>query len=229
MPMTRITTSGSPGRDTEDTPLVLLGPGGSFVGEYRDASDPEPIQVRFGRAASPGVALVTLRCLGAKLGFGRCEDNPLALVRRDAPLVPENSTTTRVDARAACLGLIVLCEKHLLDQEERIAGVHRALRRASGAPNAGPGVERGFDGRVRPNGAPTNDGKDRADEPDSQATQNPPAHPRLADPAWLFPDHAGTRRRDRRQQGHGLRARRGAHQEGRAHPRGQQGTLFVDR
>ena len=43
----------------------------------------------------------------------------------------------------------------------------------------------------------------------------------------LFPDHAGNRGRTRREQGHGLRARRSARGQGGHDSRAEQGTLFV--
>ena len=66
-------------------------------------------------------------------------------------------------------------------------------------------------------------------ESDPETTEDSATHPGLPRSSWLFPDDAGTRRRDRREQGDGLRARRGADQKGRAHSRAQQGTLFVNR
>lgn len=66
-------------------------------------------------------------------------------------------------------------------------------------------------------------------EPDPEAVANPVTYPRLARSVWLFADDAGAGGPDRREQGHGLRARRSAHQKGRAGPRAQQGSLFVDR
>src|SRR5690606_32207460 len=66
-------------------------------------------------------------------------------------------------------------------------------------------------------------------EPHSEAAEDPETDPRLARAERLFADDAGARRRARREQGHGLRARRGAHPQGRAGARAEQGTLFVDR
>jgi hypothetical protein len=66
-------------------------------------------------------------------------------------------------------------------------------------------------------------------EPHAQATEDSEIDPRLARPERLFADDAGARRRTRRQQGHGLRACRSAYSQGRAAPRAEQGTLFVDR
>lgn len=68
-----------------------------------------------------------------------------------------------------------------------------------------------------------------SNEPDTEAVAHLAAHPRLARPSWLFADDARARGRDRREQGHGLRARRGAHQKGSVGARAQQGSLFVDR
>lgn len=66
-------------------------------------------------------------------------------------------------------------------------------------------------------------------ESDTQATEDSATHSRLAGAPGLFADDAGTGRRDRREQGDGLRARRSPHQKERARARAQQGTLFVDR
>jgi hypothetical protein len=60
----------------------------------------------------------------------------------------------------------------------------------------------------------------------AQADEHPHPHPRPAAGTRLFPDDAGTRRRTGRQQGHHLRARRGADQKRRLAAAGQQGTLF---
>ena len=64
-------------------------------------------------------------------------------------------------------------------------------------------------------------------QPDTQTVAHCPARPRRPRRAWLFADDAGTRRRSRRQQGDGLRARRSPDQKGRAAARAKQGTLFV--
>ena len=65
-------------------------------------------------------------------------------------------------------------------------------------------------------------------ELDTQAIEDSATDPRLARSQGVFADDAGAGRRNRRQQGHGVRARRGADQEKRARARAQQGTLFVD-
>jgi hypothetical protein len=70
--------------------------------------------------------------------------------------------------------------------------------------------------------------KEVSDEPDSQAASYSVPDPRLASSSRLLADDAGTGRRNRRQQGHGLRARRGVDQEGGVDSRGEQGSLFVD-
>jgi hypothetical protein len=64
-------------------------------------------------------------------------------------------------------------------------------------------------------------------ESHSEAAPRPSAHPSLAQVAGVLPDDAGTGDGARRQQGHGLRARRGAGRQGRAQARPEQGTLFV--
>ena len=68
----------------------------------------------------------------------------------------------------------------------------------------------------------------RNHEPDTKATEDSATDPRLAGASGLFADDAGAGRRDRREQGDGLRTRRSAHQKERARARAQQGTLFVD-
>jgi hypothetical protein len=64
-------------------------------------------------------------------------------------------------------------------------------------------------------------------ESHTETTQDSATDSRIAHRAGLFADDAGTRRRTRHQQGHRVRARRGAHQERRAQARSQQGSLFV--
>jgi len=64
-------------------------------------------------------------------------------------------------------------------------------------------------------------------EPYATSVEDPAVDSRIAHRSWLFADDAGTRRRTRHQQGHRIRARRGADQEGRAQARSQQGSLFV--
>ncbi len=64
-------------------------------------------------------------------------------------------------------------------------------------------------------------------ESHTQAAQDPSVDSRVTNRSGLFANHAGTRRRTRRQQGYGIRARRSADQERRAQARSQQGTLFV--
>jgi hypothetical protein len=54
-------------------------------------------------------------------------------------------------------------------------------------------------------------------------------HPELSPLAWLFPNHAGAGRPARHQQGHDLRARRGAGKKARSAPRQAQGSLFGNR
>ena len=66
-------------------------------------------------------------------------------------------------------------------------------------------------------------------ESDPQTTQNPSTHSRLASSPRLFPDDAGVGQRNRRQQGHRIRARRSPYQKGRSGARAEQGSLFVDR
>jgi hypothetical protein len=67
------------------------------------------------------------------------------------------------------------------------------------------------------------------DESHPQAAQDSAAHSRLARAPRILADNAGTRRRDRREQSNGVRARRSAHQKERVGARGEQGSLFVDR
>ncbi len=66
------------------------------------------------------------------------------------------------------------------------------------------------------------------DESHPETTSRSAHDPQLASNAGLLPDDAGDRRSTRRQQGHSIRARRGAHREGSAGSRQEQGTLFVD-
>jgi len=63
----------------------------------------------------------------------------------------------------------------------------------------------------------------------SQATSHSSTHTRRTNPQGVLPNDAGARGPDRREQGHGLRARGSPDQEGRTDARAQQGTLFVDR
>lgn len=65
-------------------------------------------------------------------------------------------------------------------------------------------------------------------EPHTEAAQDSSAHPGLARASGVFAHDAGAGRRAGRQQGDGVRARRGAHQEERPGARAEQGTLFVD-
>lgn len=67
---------------------------------------------------------------------------------------------------------------------------------------------------------------DHGDESDSQATEDTHTDSRLAFDARLFADHAGTRPGVGRQQGYGLRARRGADQKGGLAATAKQGSLF---
>jgi hypothetical protein len=60
----------------------------------------------------------------------------------------------------------------------------------------------------------------------AQAAEDPADGPRLATHTRLFPDLAGDGRRLGRQQGHRLRTRRGADQEGGLATRSEQGSLF---
>jgi hypothetical protein len=64
------------------------------------------------------------------------------------------------------------------------------------------------------------------DESDTEATARPQACPRIQAEERLLADHARARGRARGQQGHGVRARRVAHQEGRAGAGVEQGSLF---
>jgi hypothetical protein len=68
--------------------------------------------------------------------------------------------------------------------------------------------------------------KETSDEPDTQAAEGAADRARFATETGLLANHAGDRRRTPRQQGHGVRARRGADREGCAAPRCEQGTLF---
>ncbi len=63
----------------------------------------------------------------------------------------------------------------------------------------------------------------------SQATSHSSTHTRRTNPQGVLPNDAGARGPDRREQGHGLRARGSPDQEGRTDARAQQGSLFVDR
>lgn len=65
-------------------------------------------------------------------------------------------------------------------------------------------------------------------ELDTQAIEDSATDSGLARSPGVFADDAGAGRRNRRQQGHGVRARRSTDQEKRARARTQQGTLFVD-
>jgi hypothetical protein len=64
-------------------------------------------------------------------------------------------------------------------------------------------------------------------QPHAETNENPQPRARLTPGTRLFADNAGTRRRATSQQGHRLRARRGAHQKRRVDPGCQQGTLFA--
>ena len=68
--------------------------------------------------------------------------------------------------------------------------------------------------------------KETSDEPHTQAAEGAADRARFASETGLLANHAGDRRRAPRQQGHGVRARRGADREGCAAPRCEQGTLF---
>jgi hypothetical protein len=68
--------------------------------------------------------------------------------------------------------------------------------------------------------------KETSDEPHAQAAEGAADRARFAPETGLLAHHAGDRRRTPRQQGHGVRARRGADREGCAAPRSEQGTLF---
>src|SRR5665213_364185 len=63
-------------------------------------------------------------------------------------------------------------------------------------------------------------------EPDASATGRGFRHSQLSISAWLFPDHAGAGRPAGHQQGHDIRARRGAGKKTRPAPRQAQGSLF---
>ena len=65
-------------------------------------------------------------------------------------------------------------------------------------------------------------------EPHTTTNSHIPLCARLPQQQGLFPDDAGDRKRTRRQQSHGLRARRGADREGCAGAQAQQGSLFGD-
>ena len=64
------------------------------------------------------------------------------------------------------------------------------------------------------------------DEPDTEATARPEAGRPMAPHEGLLADHARARRSPGRQQGDGVRARRGAHREGCAAAGCEQGSLF---
>jgi len=65
-------------------------------------------------------------------------------------------------------------------------------------------------------------------EPHPQAAAHLRVHPHAPRIEGLLAHDAGDRRLARRHQGDGVRARRGAHQEGRAGARSEQESLFVD-
>jgi hypothetical protein len=70
--------------------------------------------------------------------------------------------------------------------------------------------------------------KDSGYEPDSQAVGCDRRHSQFQALAWLFPNHAGTGRSARHQQGHHLRARERPGKKTRAAARSPQGSLFGD-
>src|SRR4051812_25170318 len=74
--------------------------------------------------------------------------------------------------------------------------------------------------------APTTEGTDH--EPDAPTSGRDRRDSQLPPSAWLFADDAGAGRPARHQQGHHLRARRGARKEARPAPRQAQGSLFGD-
>src|SRR5688500_1239760 len=66
-------------------------------------------------------------------------------------------------------------------------------------------------------------------EPNASSARRTPGHSKLSPFAWLFPDHAGTGRPARHEQGHHLRARRRAGKKARPAAGQAQGSLFGDR
>src|SRR5690606_7006082 len=133
--MTRMTTERTPGRacpqalgpkgrraEIDGPPLVLLGPGGRFVGEYRDAGFPPAVPGPAERGGSLGGVVVTVRRVGASLGLTTGRGASLGMVRRDAlPAAQPAADRAPADPRASLLGLIVACERHLMAQEEAAA------------------------------------------------------------------------------------------------------------
>src|SRR6266850_4800737 len=65
-------------------------------------------------------------------------------------------------------------------------------------------------------------------EPDPAATGCDRSHSRFPSLAWLFPNHAGTGRPARHQQGYDIRARQRPGKKTRPAPRSSQGSLFGD-
>jgi hypothetical protein len=65
-------------------------------------------------------------------------------------------------------------------------------------------------------------------EPDASTTGCDRRHSQFPSLAWLFPNHAGTGRSTRHQQGHHLRARERPGKKARAAARSPQGSLFGD-
>src|SRR3954467_325376 len=184
-----------------EPPVVKLGPGGAYTVSYHEDRTGPHLLPRFVRAAG---------------------DRPLPGPR------PEGADGT---------GLLLLLAGRLWVAEQALAVQATPLARSRSVIAA---LARRLAGSFSPVFAPQAlagvvgrgicmTSQEAAHESHSQATEDPPAHPRLAGASWLFADDAGARRRDRRQQGHRVRARGGPHQEGRPGPRAQQGTLFVHR
>src|SRR5215208_7099752 len=98
--------------------------------------------------------------------------------------------------------------------EALLSGLHSLLEETSAAAAA--------------NASAVEQHKDSVYESDSPATGCDRRHSQFPSLAWLFPNHAGTGRSARHQQGHHLRARERPGKKARPAPRSPQGSLFGD-
>jgi hypothetical protein len=201
--------------------LLRLGPGGDFVTDYRP--DRRGRLVAEAQAQRHGAEdradSVQLSELALRAGTLLAAERVLEDQGRAMALAADLSRALAGPGMAAApgsarVGLPVVVRSPGVPAGAGLRGESRSSALSAAAVSAGPAQPSMLEGQVY--------------ESHAQATSHPAVDPRLPRSPWLFADYAGTRRRDRRQQGHGVRARRGAHQEGRAHPRPQQGALFVD-